>query len=40
MRRHERTDEQFDKIKDLLPGREKSVGVRAQDNRLFVHAVI
>ena len=40
MRRHERTDEEFDQIKDLLPGREKSVGVTAQDNRLFVHAVI
>ena len=40
MRRHEITDEQFDQIKDFLPGCEKSVGVRAQDNRLFVHAVI
>lgn len=40
MRRHEITDEQFDKIKDFLPGRKESVGVTAQDNRLFVNAVI
>jgi len=40
MRRHELTDEQFEKIKDFLPGREGSVGVTAQDNRLFVNAVI
>jgi len=40
MRRHEITDEQFDKIKNLLPGRADTVGVTAQDNRLFVNAVI
>ena len=40
MRRHEITDEQFDRIKDLLPGRADTVGVTAQDNRLFVNAVI
>lgn len=40
MRRHEITDEQFDKIKGLLPGRADTVGVTAQDNRLFVNAVI
>lgn len=40
MRRHEITDEQFDKIKDFLPGTEGTVGVTAQDNRLFVNAVI
>lgn len=39
-RRHELTDEQFDKIKDFLPGRDESVGVTAQDNRLFINAVI
>ena len=40
MRRHGLTDEQFNKIKDFLPGREESVGVTAQDNRVFVNAVI
>jgi len=40
MRRHEITDEQFDKIKNLLPGRADTVGVTAQNNRLFVNAVI
>ena len=39
-RRHEITDEQFAKIRDLLPGREESAGVTAKDNRLFVNAVI
>ena len=33
-------DEQWSKIKDLLPGREKSVGVTAKDNRNFVEAVL
>ena len=40
MRRHELTDEQFDKIKQFLPGTEATAGVTAQDNRLFVNAVI
>ena len=40
MRRHELTDEQFEKIKSFLPGREESAGVTAEDNRLFVNAVI
>ena len=40
MRRHELTDEQFDKIKSFLPGSDGTVGVTAQDNRLFVNAVI
>ena len=35
MRRHELTDEQFEKIKNMLPGREGHVGVTAQDNRIF-----
>jgi len=39
-RRHALTDEQWDRIKDLLPGRKGSVGVTARDNRLFVDAVI
>lgn len=40
MRRHELTDKQFDRIKHFLPGTEGTVGVTAQDNRLFVNAVI
>ena len=39
-RRHELTDEQFDKIKSFLPGSEETVGVTAKDNRLFVNAII
>jgi transposase len=33
-------DEQWERIKDLLAGREGSVGVTASDNRLFVEAVL
>ncbi len=33
-------DDQWDQIKDLLPGREGTVGVTAADNRLFVEAVL
>jgi transposase len=33
-------DEQWEKIKDLLPGREDRVGATAKDNRLFVQAVL
>ena len=33
-------DDQWDRIKDLLPGRVGSVGVTARDNRLFVEAVL
>ena len=33
-------DDQWDRIKDLLPGREGHVGVTAKDNRLFVEAVL
>jgi len=40
MRRHGLRDDQWDRIKDLLPGREGSVGVTAADNRLFVEAVL
>jgi transposase len=38
-RRHELTDEQWDAIKDLLPGKPGDPGVTAKDNRLFVNAV-
>jgi hypothetical protein len=40
MRRYRLRDDQWDRIKDLLPGREGSVGVTAADNRLFVEAVL
>ncbi len=40
MRRHEITDDRWDRIKDLLPGREGDPGVTAKDNRLFINAVL
>src|SRR5215472_307712 len=40
MRRFELRDDQWERIKDVLPGREGSVGVTAVDNRLFVEAVL
>jgi transposase len=39
-RRHALRDDQWDRIKDLLPGREGTVGVTARNNRLFVEAVL
>ena len=38
--RHALRDDQWERIKDLLPGREETVGVTAKDNRLFVDAVL
>jgi transposase len=40
MRRYGLRDDQWERIKDLLPGRAGSVGVTARDNRLFVEAVL
>ena len=40
MRRYALRDDQWTKIKNLLPGRKESVGVTAKDNRLFVEAVL
>ena len=40
MRRYGLRDDQWDRIKDLLPVREGSVGVTAADNRLFAEAVL
>jgi transposase len=40
MRPHELRDDQWDLIKDNLPGRAGSVGVTAANNRLFVDAVL
>ncbi len=40
MRRYALRDDQWDRIKDVLPGREGHVGGTARDNRLFVEAVL
>ena len=34
------TDSQWERIKDMLPGKAGDVGVTAKDNRLFVDAVL
>ena len=39
-RRYALRDDQWERIKNLLPGREDTVGVTAKDNRLFVEAVL
>ena len=40
MRRYALRDDRWERIRDLLPGREGYVGVTAKDNRLFVEAVL
>jgi hypothetical protein len=40
VRRYALRDDQWDAIKDLLLGREGTVGGTARDNRLFVEAVL
>ena len=40
MRRYGLRDDQWNRIKDFLPGREGHVGGTAEDNRLFVEAVL
>jgi transposase len=39
-KRYALRDDQWEKIKDVLPGRNGHVGVTAKDNRLFVEAVL
>ncbi len=39
-RRYALRDDQWERIKNLLPGRANTVGVTAKDNRLFVEAVL
>ena len=39
-RRYALRDDQWERIKNLLPGRADTVGVTAKDNRLFVEAVL
>jgi len=38
--RHAISDEDWDRIKDLLPGRAGTPGVTAKDNRLFLDAIL
>ena len=40
MKRYSLRDDQWDRIKDILPGKKGYVGVTAKDNRLFVEAVL
>ena len=40
MRRYEVTDQQWAKIRDLLPGEVGDVGRSATDNRLFINALL
>lgn len=40
MHRYALRDDQWERIKDMLPGRVGTVGVTAKDNRLFVEAVL
>src|SRR5881398_505711 len=40
MRRYALRDDQWYRIKDILPGRAGHVGVTAEDNRKFVEAVL
>jgi transposase len=40
MRRHEITDEHWDRIRAFLPGQAGGPGITAKDNRLFINAVL
>ena len=40
MTRYGLRDDQWERIKDLLPGKLGDVGATAQDNRCFVEAVL
>ena len=40
MRRHEIKDEDWERIKEMLPGQPGDPGVTAKDNRLFINAVL
>lgn len=39
-RRYGLRDDQWERIKELISGREDTVGVTAKDNRLFIEAVL
>lgn len=38
--RHALRDDQWERIKHLLPDQESDIGVTAQDNHLFVEAIL
>ena len=40
IKRYGLRDDQWERIKDVLPGKASDVGVSAKDNRLFVEAVL
>ncbi len=40
MRRYEISDENWERIKHLLPGKEGDPGRTAKDNRAFINAVL
>ncbi len=40
LRRHEITDQQWNAIKELLPGQEGDPGATAKDNRWFINAIL
>ena len=40
MRRHEISDESWSRLQSLLPGQAGHPGITAQDNRLFINAVL
>ncbi len=40
VRRHALRNDHWERIENLVPGREGTVGVTAKDNRLFVEAVL
>ncbi len=40
MRRYALRDEQWERIKDILPGRQETVGIITKDNRIFIEAVL
>lgn len=40
LRRHAISDEQWERVKGFLPGKEGDPGVTAADNRLFLDAVL
>jgi transposase len=39
MQRHEISDDRWDRMKDMLPGKLGDPEVRAKDNRLFVNGM-
>jgi transposase len=40
LRRHELSQDEWKRVRDLLPGRESDAGVTAKDNRKFLNAVL